>query len=206
MTPEQESDVSLLAEWQRGDKAAGDRLFVRHFHAVDRFFANKTAAGEVQDLVQRTFMVAVERAHTFAGRASFRAFILGIANNILREHYRARVKGRHDDVDDHAIADLCAGPSSMVGAKEEQRLLLAALRSLPLESQVILELYFWEDLSGAQLAEVLGIPENTAWTRLRRARLRVGEALERLASSRALLESTRDGLEGWARSLRGASA
>ena len=60
-------------------------------------------------------------------------------------------------------------------------------------------------MSGTQIAEILGVGENTARTRLRRARLRVGEALARIARSRALLDSTLTDLESWARSLRPSS-
>ncbi len=202
----EEQDQALLDAWRAGDAAAGDRLFMRHFAAVDRFFRHKAGASEIQDLIQRTFMILVERPDGFHGRSSFRTYLLGIAHNMLREHYRASARDRHQDVDELSVADLGAGPSTLIGAKEEQRLLLEALRSVPLESQIILELYFWERLSGPQIAEVLGVGENTARTRLRRARLRVGEALERLARSRALLESTLADLESWARSVRPSAA
>lgn len=202
----EEEDQALLTAWRAGNSAAGDRLFVRHFAAVDRFFRHKVGAADIQDLTQRTFMVCVERPHGFQGLSSFRTYLLGIANNVLREHYRAVARGRVDDVDQCAVIDLGAGPSTLVGAKEEQRLLLEALRSVPLESQVILELYFWEHLSGPQLAEVLGVGENTARTRLRRARIRVGEALERLSRSPTVLQSTLADLETWARSVRPSTA
>ena len=91
-------------------------------------------------------------------------------------------------------------------AREDLRLLLEALRSVPLECQVILELYFWERLSSPQIADVLGVGENTARTRLRRARIRVGETLERLSRSPALLKSTLVDLESWVRSMRPAPA
>ncbi len=201
-----EDDQALLDAWRVGDAAAGDRLFVRHFSTVDRFFRHKVGAADIEDLTQRTFMICVERPHGFQGLSSFRTYLLGIAHNVVREHYRTSARDRHEDVDAVSVADLGAGPSTLVGAREEQRLLLEALRSVPLECQVILELYFWERLSGPQIAEVLGVGENTARTRLRRARLRVGEALERLSRSRTLLKSTLADLESWARSVRPAPA
>ncbi len=202
MAVEPESDHALLDAWRAGDKAAGDRLFVRHFPAVDRFFRNKVGPDSLQDLAQRTFMVCVERPDNYQRTSSFRTYLLGVAHNILREHYRAKTRHRYQDIDAVAVVDLAVGPSTLVGAREEQRLLLEALRSVPLECQVVLELYFWERMTGPQLAAVLGVPEDTARSRLRRARLRVGEALKQLASSRALLDSTLSDLESWARSLR----
>lgn len=201
-----DGDVALFAAWRLGDRAAGDRLVVRHFPAVDRFFRNKVSLDCIEDLVHRTFVIFLERPDNFRQASSFRTYLLGIANNILREHYRARKRDECDDVDSVSVLDLGAGPSTLIGGHEEERLLLEALRSVPLECQVILELYYWEDLTGPELAAILGVPEDTARSRLRRARLRVSEALKQLAGSPALLASTRENLESWARRVRPAAA
>ncbi|MBL9100662.1 MAG: sigma-70 family RNA polymerase sigma factor [Myxococcales bacterium] len=196
-----DDDRTQLEAWRAGDTRAGDRLFVRHFDAVDRFLRNKVGDDAIPDLVQRTFLTCIERPDGFRGLSSFRTFLLGIAHNLLREYYRRSARHSHRDLDEHSVEDLGAGPSTLVRAKEEQRLLLAALRSIPLDAQVVLELFYWEQLSGAELAEVLGVGEDTARTRLRRARLRLAEALERLASSRAVLDSILSDLDSWARSI-----
>ena len=201
-----DGDQEDLAAWTSGDARAGDRLFIRHFRAVDRFFRNKVNEDDIADLVQRTFMACVERPDRFRGDSRFRTYLLGVARNLLREHYRASARHRHQDVDALSVIDLGAGPSTLIGAKEEQRLLLAALRSVPLESQMILELYFWERLTGAEIATVLGLSEDNARTRLRRARLRVGEARGRRATTTALLDSTLGDLDAWAKSIRPATA
>jgi RNA polymerase sigma factor (sigma-70 family) len=196
------ADEALLDAWQRGDRKAGHELFERHFESIRRFFVNKVGA-ELEDLVQRTFLGCLEAHHRFAGRASFRAFLFGVANNVLREHYRARLRAaRNDRFDDFSVADMSPGPSTALVRKREQRLVLEALRHIPLDAQVILELYYWERLSGPQLAEIFGIPEDTARSRLRRAKELLGKALTRLTKSRALLESTTTNLETWAASLR----
>ena len=197
-----ETDEALLDAWKRGDRRAGNELFQRHFEGVRRFFVNKIDR-ELEDLVQRTFLGCLEARERFAGRSSFRAFLFGVANNILREHYRAKLRdARNDAFEELSVVDMQAGPSTALGRKREERLILEALRRIPLDSQVILELYFWERLTGAQLGDILGIPENTARSRLRRAKELLTRALSRLTSSRALLESTATNLDGWAASLR----
>ena len=85
---------------------------------------------------------------------------------------------------------------------EEQRLLLEALRRIPLECQIVLELYYWEDMAAPELAQVLGIPEGTARSRLRRARELLTHRMKVLARSPALLKTTLSDLEKWVRSLR----
>jgi RNA polymerase sigma factor (sigma-70 family) len=196
------TDEQLLTAWRAGDREAGNQLFARYFSGVFRFFRNKVDRG-VEDLVQRTFMACVEGRDRLHADSSFRAYLFGAAHHLLRAHYRReRALAREEDVDLHPIIDMGASPTSLLGVHEEQRLLLAALRRLPLGDQSLLELYYWEHLTGPELGMVLGVPENTARTRVRRARLRLEQELAVLAASAERLRSTVDNLERWAASLR----
>ena len=98
--------------------------------------------------------------------------------------------------------DLSPGQSTLLAQHREQRLLLEALRTVPLDVQVLLELFYWEDLTSAEIAEVMGAPHGTIRSRLRRARELLRERLEQLASSPELLTSTLQRLDGWAASLQ----
>lgn len=189
--------------WRAGDREAGNELFARYFAGVFRFFRNKVDRG-VEDLVQRTFMACVEGRDRLRADASFRSYLFGAAHHLLRAHYRReRALLREEDADDHAIVDMGASPTSILGEHEEERLLLAALRRLTLGDQTLLELYYWEQLTGPELAEFLGVPENTARTRVRRARVRLELELGRLAAAHERLRSTVDNLDRWVASLRG---
>lgn len=55
--------------------------------------------------------------------------------------------------------------------------LLDALRRLPLRAQILLELYYWQELRGRELAEAMGLSEAAVWSRLHRARLELADAL-----------------------------
>lgn len=194
-------DDELLEAWRAGDRVAGNQLFSRYFSAVYRFFRNKVDRG-VEDLVQRTFMACVEGRDRMRSDL-FRSYLFGAAHNILRSHYRRERALAHDvDADERSIVDMGAGPSSMLALIDEQKLLLAALRRLPLAEQTLLELYYWEKLTGPELAAFLGVPENTARTRVRRARVRLETELSRLQASREQLASTLGDLDKWAESLR----
>ncbi|HGG58279.1 MAG TPA: sigma-70 family RNA polymerase sigma factor [Nannocystis exedens] len=195
-------DETLLHAWRSGDRDAGSELFARYFSALYRFFRNKVDRG-VEDLVQRTFMAIVEGRERLRKDAAFRAYLYGAAHNILRGHYRReRALAREMDADELSIVDMGASPTSILAVRDEQRLLLEALRHLPLGDQTLLELYYWENLSGVELAAYLGVPENTARSRVRRARLRLESELARLSTSENHLRSTIDNLDRWAKSLR----
>jgi len=196
------TDTELLSAWRRGDLECGRTLFERHFDGVRRFFANKLDHG-VEDMVQRTFLACVEGRDRFREEASFRTYLFAIAHNLLGKHFRARLHRRDDvDIDELSVVDMGASPISQLEVRAEARLLLQGLRQIPLSSQVLLELYFWEELSGRELGLLLGIPEDTARSRLRRAKRELEAAIKRFEANPAELESTVSDLEGWAASVR----
>lgn len=184
-----ERDFQLLEEWRDGDRDAGSQLFDRHFDAIARFFRNKVD-GPVEDLVQDTFLACVEGRDRFQQRSSFRTYLFAIARNVLYGHYRKRNKGDQIDGGVTSVAELGCGMGSMMVKGEEQKLLLRALRRLPLDFQITLELYYWEDLKGPQLAEALDISPHTVRSRLSRARAALKEMLEQIDAHPELVTST----------------
>ncbi len=197
-------DLALVDAWRSGDRRAGEALFRRHFQGISRFFRNKFSAG-VDDLVQQTFMGLLEGRERLASGANFRSYLFGVAHNVLRAHLRGMARQGAFDPTTSAIVDLDPGAGTMLGERQEQRLLLAALRSIPLEAQVALELVYWEQLNAAEIAEILGVPHSTMRSRIQRARQLLQQAIERLGESPALIESTLGGLEAWAVAVRGAN-
>ncbi|PRP99975.1 RNA polymerase sigma factor [Enhygromyxa salina] len=197
-----EGEAELLSAWRRGDLQAGNELFHRHYGAVRRFLANKVD-NDLEDLLQRTFEICAKGKDGFEGRSSFRTYLLGIARNLVLQHWEGRHRGRaHENIEEFAIHDLGAGPSTLLARSEAHRRLLEALRRLPLKHQVVLELSFWEELPGGELGEVLGVPEDTARSRLRRAKLQLTKQLNHLERSASAMQSTSDDLEQWAASVR----
>ena len=89
---------------------------------------------------------------------------------------------------------------NLYNTKDE--LLLEALRSIPFDSQVVLELSYWERLTGTEIGEVLELPLGTVKTRVRRAKQLLQERLQALGESAEVLESTMSNLDDWATSLR----
>jgi RNA polymerase sigma-70 factor, ECF subfamily len=194
-------DAALVEAWRGGDRSAGSTLFERHYDSVVRFFRNKVGDPIASDLVQKTFLACFEGLAAYRGEASVRTYLFAIAYRLLCKHYEAQRRNRID-LASVSVHDLGHSPSEVVAAREEQRLVLVALRRIPLEYQALLELHYWEQMTAADAAIVLGIPEGTAKTRLRRGRQLLAAQLEALATSPALLTSTTSDLDGWARALR----
>jgi RNA polymerase sigma-70 factor (ECF subfamily) len=198
------TDYDLLNAWQEGDTSAGDELLKRHFDSVFRFFDRKVQ-GDAADLVQATFIACVEASGSFKRQSSFRTFLFSIARRKLYDHWRGRSRNKQVDFTMTALEDLGPTPSVANVKKQEQRLLLEALRTIPMEAQLILELHYWEGLSGPELAATFEVPEGTIRSRLRRAREALEKQLAKLAKSPDVLKSTISDIEGWAKSLRKSS-
>lgn len=199
------NDDELLDRWRQGDAEAASALFERHFDALYRFFRNK-APVVADDLVQRTLLACFEGRDRFRGDSRFRTYLFGIARNQLLMWFAEQRGGAPCASEQESMAGLDPSPSAVEELRQEQTLILQALRALPVDAQVLLELFYWEQLSGRELAEVLGVPEGTIRSRLRRARQLLADELATLEREPTQLESTLTNLDDWARGLREALA
>jgi RNA polymerase sigma-70 factor (ECF subfamily) len=176
-----DDDLTLLESWRHGDNDAGDALVARHFEAVCRFFRSKLG-DDVQDLIQTTFLQCVESKDRLALRpGGFRAFVFAIARNRLVDELRRRNRAPRFDPASQSLEDVCLRPSELAVADEEERAFRQALSTIALDHQIALELFYWERLSGREIADVLGISEHTVRSRLARAKACLRERLEALA-------------------------
>jgi RNA polymerase sigma-70 factor (ECF subfamily) len=171
-------DLELLERWRGGDREAGNQLVRRLFPAIRRYFRNKLTA-DYEDLVQETFTRLVHARDDFRGEASLRTYVFRISRNVLAEHLRRRyLRGRHFAPATSSIVEVVGRrPSSLMLELESRCMLLEALRMLSLDDQDLLELYYWENLSGRELAEV---PVPTTRSRLRAAIGRLRQAYRKL--------------------------
>ena len=198
----EQTDDEVLETWRSGDASAGSELYRRHVDKLYRFFCNKVSIG-VDDLVQDTLLACLESENSFEKRSTFLAFLFGIARFKLYSHYR---KLKRDnlalDFEQVTVSDLEPSPSQHAAENSEQRLLLEALRRLPLNLQLALELSYWEELPAPEIAAILDIPTDTVYSRLRRAKQLLEQELKRLSLSKHSPHPTETDLEAWAATLR----
>ncbi len=194
-------EVALLQAWKAGDRAAGDALLAPIVPAIRRFFRNKVAT-EVDELTQQVVLDCVRNLQSFEGRSSFRTYALAVARRRLIAFYRQRGQTPGVDIDQLSIAEMAESPSSVRARKQEHVFLLQALREVPLELQVVLELHYWEALSTLEISEVLEIPQGTVKSRLRRAREAVAGRLRSLDPRGERVDDMVARFDEWAESLR----
>jgi RNA polymerase sigma factor (sigma-70 family) len=198
------TDLELIDAWGAGDASAGNELVQRHFDSIARFLQSKVDDPTIAaDLIQRTFLGCLEARDRLSDVVSIRAYLLGIARRQLMDFLRKRHRDdRRADLMEVSLHEIGLTPTRAIAMREEQTLLLAALQRLPLKIQMALELHYWEQLPEREIATVLEIPPGTVKSRLFRGREMLRGHLRELAQSPELLESTLQGLERWARSLR----
>jgi RNA polymerase sigma factor (sigma-70 family) len=194
------TDLELLDRWRQGDPQAGNDLFRRHFRSVYQFFRDKVS-GEEDELIQATFLACVRGRDQFRNDGSFRAYLFSLARNELYRHLRRLARDANLDFSITSLAAVTPSPSSAVAHDERRALLADALRQLPLQQQLVIELHYWEDMRPRELAEIFEIAEPTARLWLFRARRALRVQLEH-AGLPLTDERGADALAGWARSLR----
>lgn len=132
-----------------------------------------------------------------------RAFLLGIARLELLTHFRsARRDAVLFDPAAMTLQDAGTAPPEALARKDDRRLLARALRRLPLDLQITVELHYWEQLSSFEIAEVLTVPAPTIRSRLQRARRLLKSLLQTLESTPAEHTASLATLSEWAERAR----
>ena len=176
-------DAALLEAWQGGDTAAGDALLARHFEPLYAFLRGKVE-GDVDDIIQRTFLACVEGRHRVREGSSVKAYLFAVARHELYDHLQALARRRGRTVTPTtSIVDLLPSPSEVAAGTERDRMLLEALRRLPIDLQIVLELYFFEEMNTREIAEVLDVPHPTVRSRMKRAREALAVRFEELGGT-----------------------
>lgn len=199
----EDPDRSLYEAWRSGDNKAGHELFKRHFDGVTGFIRRNVSDGSAEDIVQETWLQCQRSLAKGSAQRTFRAYLYGIARNVLCEHLRKRYRReRLQDLLEHTLEELGVSPLLMLAESQEVVLFAHALRRIPLDTQILFQLYFWEKLPAPALAEIYEVPEGTIRSRIRLAKDLVRQKISELASSPEELESTLSGFDTWAERVR----
>lgn len=195
-------DLELLERWRAGDLGAGDELYRRHFRDVYRFLSSKVGRPDLDDLVQETFLACTKSRDTFRQQCSFRTYLFAIARNRLNRYWSRRAKRTPEEISESSLALILTTVRTRLAREDELQWLLAALRTLPLEEQVLFELRYWEGFSDVEVAAIYGWRPATTRSRLFRLRDKVRDLMTELEQSPPAQEiGSAAGFDSWARSV-----
>jgi RNA polymerase sigma factor (sigma-70 family) len=163
--------------------AAGDfaDVYERHFTEIHRYIAGRLGRDVADDIAADTFVIALRKRDGFdASRGTVRAWLYGIATNLVARQQRAE-RRRYHALARAGARDLADGHEervvSWVAAEGHQPRLAAALARLSREERDVLLLVALADFSHEEISQALGIPYGTVGSRLSRARKKVRTAL-----------------------------
>jgi len=161
------SDEDLMLEFRRGSREAFDELFARYRMALYGYFRRRLDDRErAEDLTQETFLAVIRATERYEPRALVRTYLYGIAIKLLAAERRKAAR-----------VDMPADPACDPRADETLWVRQALEKLEPLEREILM-LREYEQLSYAEISELLRIPLNTTRTRLFRSRMALKSYLE----------------------------
>jgi RNA polymerase sigma-70 factor (ECF subfamily) len=174
-------DARLLARIAAGDRLAFERLYHLYFARLTRFLNRSTRSPPlIEEIVNDTMLVVWRKAPSWDASCKVSTWIFAIAWRRARKALSAM----HTAIDEalELEPDLFeAGPDSQ---PERQCALLrqhqavdAALQALPADQRAVVQLTYFHDMAYADIADVLGCPQNTVKTRMFNARRRLATLL-----------------------------
>jgi RNA polymerase sigma-70 factor (ECF subfamily) len=173
------SDEVLIGRIANGDRLAMQVLFARHHVRVFRFvlrLVRHEAAAE--DLISEVFLDVWRQAGRFEGRAAVSTWLLAIARFKALSSLRRKPEQELDEETAETIEDTADTPDVTLEKKDKSALIRKCLEGLSAEHREIVDLVYYHEKSVEEVAEIVGIPENTVKTRMFYARKKLAELLK----------------------------
>jgi RNA polymerase sigma-70 factor (ECF subfamily) len=164
--------------WERirdGDNAAFSELFDDYSDLIYNVAFRRTGSWEAaEEIVSLVFFEAWKQRATVTDHVgTIRPWLLGVALNLIRRHWRQTDRQRRATLrlaPDPTQGDHAADVADRLDAEETMRRVLQQLKQIPDDQREVVQLWAWEELSYAEIAAVLNTPVGTVKSRLHRAR------------------------------------
>ncbi len=131
------------------------------------------------DLLQEVFVIAFSKLQAFGEAGPPVPWLFGVANKVAVSARRRARLWRRVGLESAPEPMSSGTPHTLFEHAESAARVHAALERLDAKKRSVFVLYELEGLSGEEIAQALGVPLKTVWTRLGRARTEVSEALRR---------------------------
>lgn len=149
------------------------QLYADHAPFIGRVVRRLTGEGShVDDLLQETFLVAFKKRNDFQGRAAARTWLYAIAAHLCQRHNRGarRFSFFRSRYAKEPIASPVSRPDQELEREQTVAMVYGVLERLPFKQREAFVLYELEGFEGEEIAEMVGVPVGTVWTRLHHAR------------------------------------
>ncbi len=184
------ADEDLIALSKQGEEGAFGEFVNRHAASVHRWMARSVGIDEADDMTQEVFLRAYRGLAKFRGEAPPRAWLASIADNAVKNRYRARGRFRRifaASANSGLAADPpaeAADPEAQAQSGEARRFVAEALKLLPVEFRMPVILRDLEEWSYEEIAASLALPVGTVKSRIARGRGQLKAILAPLMTQR----------------------
>jgi RNA polymerase sigma-70 factor (ECF subfamily) len=171
------SDEDLIKQIAAGDRLALDALYRRHGVRLYRFILRLSKdEATAEDILSDVFFVVWQQAGRFGARSSVSTWLFAITR---LKTLSARRERQHLELgpDEYEIEDPGEGPENHLEKAEKSKIIERCLKRLSTVHREVVDLVYYHEKSIKEVAEILGIPENTVKTRMFHARKRLSELL-----------------------------
>jgi RNA polymerase sigma-70 factor (ECF subfamily) len=173
-----QTDLDLIGRWKAGDQRAATLLVERHADALARFASSVGARGDVEEVVQDTFVRAFSSLDSFRAESSLRTWLFTIARRLLLDRRRSeRRRGEHVELQDGDVATEF-DPLDTVVAEETRRRMRDAMERLTPTQKEVFTLRVSEGLSYKEIADAVGSTEGAARVHYHNAMRAIKEFLD----------------------------
>ena len=124
---------------------------------------------DADDVVQDTFLKYHYSKKEFESQEHIKAWLLRVAINKAKDHLRSFWKRNTISIEELIIASPDTEELTFA-QKDEGKRILENVMKLPTKYRIVIHLFYYDDLSVAEIAKILGISESNVKTRLSRAR------------------------------------
>jgi RNA polymerase sigma-70 factor (ECF subfamily) len=185
------TDEALMIRFQRGDRGAFTLLVRRHQTPLFNFALRQLGIPhQAEDVVQEAFVRVVQNAADFKHEARFTTWVYTITRNLCIDQLRKRALRRHPSLDEPRAGDEGDGPTlgeqtadsrasverSATGTELKERI-VKAVETLPDDQREVFLMREVSNLPFKEIAQIVGVPENTVKSRMRYALERLQQAL-----------------------------
>jgi len=178
LSTDERTDLDLIARWKAGDQRAATLLVERHAAALARFASSVGAKGDVDEVVQDTFVRAFASIDSFRGESSLRTWLFTIARRLLLDRRRSdRRRGEEVEVQENDVSTDYDALDSVV-AEETQRRLRSAMERLSPTQREVFTLRVGEGMSYKEIADSVGTTEGAARVHYHNAMRAIKEFLD----------------------------
>jgi RNA polymerase sigma-70 factor (ECF subfamily) len=166
----------LIQRAQLGERAAFAQLVDHYWDRLYRWLYHLTHDRHgAEDLAQESFLRALRALDSFRAGTNFQAWLFRIAHNALANQRRANRRVRLAFPEQ--LPSTGAGPDDLAMSHEALQQLVRAVGRLPTDFRAAFLLRVEQDLSFKEIAEILGITEETARWRVFKARQKLMEVM-----------------------------